>query len=808
MIANYFKTSSRNLWRNRQFSIINISGLALGITVFLLIIQYVAFEWSANRFHKNYNELYRANVLYKEGNSDYYLPPGFAPAIKQNVAGIENYVRVADGIGGGVVRLQAVSYTGEKSFSVNDMLYVDGSFFDVFSFPVLRGTPSLKKPQTLALRDDLAKKFFGTADAIGQTLEISNQFGNTLYTVASVFSVPGNSDIKASVLLSLHTLESAANRDGNDWADPNTKESGFTNIYLQLAKGSDHMGVSNNINRYVKSVNPASKDDVVVLQPFSQLHLAPSFDYPFQTFGSLLLVFVFACVAVLILLIAWVNYINLSTAQSLSRAREVGVRKVLGASRKQLVVQFLTETFIITFLAVAISLTMVTFFQQTFNEFTGKELSLAVLSKGNFWLFGVLLLIAGSLLSGAYVAFTLTKYRPVRTVRGKVQPAVKSFSLRKSLVVFQFTISIVFIIATVILYKQLKYMQTEKLGMNLEQLLVIKGPTVSSEDQAARNDMFKDELARLPFVSKYAASNNVPGIGYNFSANGITKSNPQKGDEKKSYSMFIADHRFFDTYEIPFAQGTAFSKNDADRSWNNVKKVILNETAARTLGFGRNENIVGKKILWGDPFEVIGVVKDYHHVSLREPIKPTVYLASVSYSYFTIKTGVDNMASKINTIKGIYNKTFLNNPFEYFFADEQYDQQYAQDQKLGSVFIASALVAILIACMGLFGLSAFSARQRIKEIGIRKVLGAGISDITTLLSRDFIVLVFIAIVIASPLAWWGMHEWLQAFAYRTEISWWVFFLAGALAIMIALFTISFQSIRAAIANPVESLRAE
>ena len=272
--------------------------------------------------------------------------------------------------------------------------------------------------------------------------------------------------------------------------------------------------------------------------------------------------------------------------------------------------------------------------------------------------------------------------------------------------------------------------------------------------------------------------------------------------------MFISDDKFFDTYGIDFAQGAAFSPNDADASWNNVRKVIINEKAAQTLGFGKDENIIGKKILWGEPFEVIGVVKDYHHTSLREAIRPTIYLGSVSYSYFTIKTDVANLQSKINTIKAIYNKTFSGNPFEYFFAEERYDQQYAQEQKLGNVFIASASVAVLIACLGLFGLAAFSARQRVKEIGIRKVLGAGIADITTLLSKDFIVLVIIAILIASPIAWWAMNKWLQAFAYRTDISWWVFVAAGVLAIVIALATISFQAIKAAVANPIKSLRTE
>lgn len=808
MYKNYFKTAFRNLWRNRQFTFINIAGLALGIAVFLFITQYVAFEWNANRFNKNYNELYRINVQYKKGNTEYYLPPGFAPIIKKQVPGIENYVRIADGIGGGVVSVQGTTAAGTKTFREDEIKYVDGSFLNVFSFPLIAGTASLAEPKTLALSETMSRKLFGMEEAVGKIITISNQFGNTPYTVKAVYGLPVGSDIQAEVLLSLHTLESAANRDDNDWADPNTLESGFTSIYLQLKKGVSASDVATNIITYIRSINPDSKDDKVILQPFSALHLAPSFDYPFQTYGSLLLVVVFSCVAVLILLIAWVNYINLSTAQALNRAKEVGVRKVLGASRMQLVLQYLTETFILTIASASIALLLVQVLQNTFNEFTGKPLSLAVLNNGWFWLSGIGLIIIGSLLSGSYVAFALTSFKPITTIRGKIQTSVKGFSLRKSLVVFQFSISIVFIIATVILYRQLQYMQTENLGMKLDQLLVIQGPTVSSEDQAAKNVSFKNSLSQLPFIKKYAASNNIPGIGYNFTTEGITKLNAQKTDEKKSYAMFICDDKFFDTYGISFAQGKTFTTDDAERSWNNVRKVIINEKAAQQLGFDTKQNIIGQKISWGEPFEVIGVVKDYHHKSLREPIQPVIYLGSVSFSYFTVQTDTRDMQSKINTIKSIYSNTFPGNPFEYFFADEKYDQQYFAEQQLGNVFIAAAFIAILIACMGLFGLAAFSARQRIKEIGIRKVLGASVGSITALLSKDFIQLVLIAIVIASPIAWWAMNQWLQAFAYRTEINWWIFFIAGLIAISIALITVSFQAIKAAIANPVKSLRTE
>ncbi|HLL43295.1 MAG TPA: ABC transporter permease, partial [Segetibacter sp.] len=556
----------------------------------------------------------------------------------------------------------------------------DGSFLEAFTFPLTAGTPSLRQPQTLAISENLAQKYFGRANPIGKTVTVSNQFGKTPYTVTAVFKdLSDESDIKANVLLSLHTLENPANRVGNDWANPNGTDAGFTSIFILLKEGINPKQLGNQITQFVRSINPNSKDDHVILQPFSELHLAPSFDYPFQTYGSLLLVTVFSVIALLILLIAWVNYINLSTAQSLNRAREAGVRKVLGARRFQLITQYLTETFIITVLAVVVALLLVNIFQPLFNEFTGKQFSLVSLNSGNVWIGGLAMIIVGSVLAGGYVAFVLSSYKPIKTIRGKIESVGNAFSLRKSLVVFQFTISIVFIIAVIIVYNQLQYMKTENLGMNLKQLLVIKGPAVSSPDQETRNVAFKNQLSQLPFVEKFSVSNNVPGLGYNFSANGITSLNPKPDDDKKGYSMFIADEKFFDTYGITFVQGGTFSGDDAEKTWNKSQKVIINQKAAEQLGFKKDENIIGKKILWGQPFEIVGLVKDYHHLSLRESIQPAIHLASVSYAFFTIRTSQQNMESKINTIKKLYNGQFQSNPFEYFFADESYDKQYTQE---------------------------------------------------------------------------------------------------------------------------------
>jgi putative ABC transport system permease protein len=804
---NQLRSIQRSLARNKVFSAINIAGLAIGIAVFLLIAEFVASEWGANRFHKNFDRLYRAASINKE-EVNFYLPPGYAPILTQKFPAIEAAVRVTENMGSGVITYTTPA--GElKSFREESILYTDGNFLEVFSFPLVNGNPSIQAPFTLALAESISKKLFGNENAIGKTVTVSNQFGNTVYTIDAVFKdIPSSSDIKGKVLLSLNTLNSAANRDGNDCADPNTLESGFVFIYMLLRNDANKNAVENQVTEFLHSAKPELSDVSFAIQPFKHLHLAPDFNYPLQTFGSLKLVTLLLAVALLILFIAWINYINLSTVQALKRAKESGIRKVLGATRGQLTRKFLFETFILTALSVLLAFLIVQLLQPAFNRFTGKDLSLITLNQGWFWPAAVLLILTGSLLSGGYVSFILSSFKPVDTIRGKLDKNPQGISLRKGLVVFQFGISVAFIIATIILFKQLSFMRSESLGMKIDQLLVIKGPTVSSDDQAEKNYTFKNQLKALPFVQKIAASNNVPGQGYNFSTQGITRQNPPPGDDKKSYSMFISDQYFFDTYGINFLEGRTFTEEEALSGWAKSAKVIINQKAARQLGFPEGQPIVGKKIVWGQEYEVVGVIKDYHHLSLHQNIDPMICLPSVSFSYFTIKTDAANLPAKINQIKEMYKSIFPGNPYEYFFADETFDQQYKKEQDLGNLFITAALIAIFIACLGLFGLAAFSAQQRIKEIGIRKVLGASVSDITGLLSKDFLVLVVIAIVIASPIAWWGMNKWLQDFAYRTNIDWWVFAIAGFAAVFIALLTVGTQAIKAAISNPVKSLRTE
>jgi putative ABC transport system permease protein len=467
MLKNYFRVAIRNLVRNKTFTAINIIGLGTGLAVFLLIFEFVAFEWSSNRFHKNFTNLYRLGSTDKNGGHDYYMAPGFLPVVQQRVPGIEAFVRVTDDLGSGVISFQDEKSGELRSFREENISYADGNFLEVFSFPLKAGSTSLREPKTMALSETMAKKFFGRSDVTGRIVRMNNQFGKTDYRVTAVFQdLPEQSDIRPNIILSLTTLQSAANRNENDWADPATTDNGFTNCYVLMKKGTDLAKTRAAIGDVIHSIKPATKDAMAVLQPFSELHLAPGFDYPYHTFGSLKLVVMLLSVALLILLIAWVNYINLSTVQALKRAKETGVRKVLGATRGQLTRQYLAETFVFTLLSVAVSVILVQLLQPLFNSFTGKSLSLEVLNHGWFWTAAGGLILIGSLLSGGYVAFVLSSYKPVVAIRGKAVNKSMGLSLRKGLVVFQFTISIVFIVATMVMYRQLKFMKGSDLGIN------------------------------------------------------------------------------------------------------------------------------------------------------------------------------------------------------------------------------------------------------------------------------------------------------------------------------------------------------
>ncbi len=809
MILNYLTIAYRNLWKNKAFSVLNTIGLALGITAFVFILQYIGFEKSVNRFHTNLPNLYR--VLYEKNRLALpAIPPAISPLIEDNFAEVEGFCRIAGSIAKGVVTYAADEDQPIEVFREEKITYADASFFELFSFPTVQGSASaLQRPNTVSISQSQARKYFGRKNALGKMLTLNNQFGKTSYTVTSVYQdFPITSDLQYDMIFSLQTLADPTNRNGNDWARLDNMDTQFLTTFFLVKSTADYRALEQKLNLFKKQWQPED-EDVLRLQPMKEMHLARSLSENYPTEGKLGFVYLLAGIAILILTIAWFNYINLSTVGALKRAKEVGIRKVVGASQNQLISQFLGESLLLNLVGVIMALLLIIVLQPLVNELTGKPLSLAVLQENGFWVASLLILLCGSLGSGSYTAFALSSFRPVQVLKGTLSRFGKGVGLRQALVVFQFSISIALIACTMGLYQQLQFMQNQNLGMNINQLLVLRGPSVGKDSTfIQRTTAFGNALAQLPYISDYSNTGSIPGSGYNFQTTGITRLNSQPEDSKKGYAITNIDDRFLPTYGVELVAGKNFTAEVCARPPKQTNQVLVNEKAALQLGFASAQAAVGQKIIYGREREIIGVVKDYNHQSLRQTIDPMIFMPHYSGNFFTIRLTTEQIQAKMAELEALYKQYYPVNPFEYFFLDENYNKQYEVERQYGNIFTIASLLAIFIACLGLFGLAAYTAQQRVKEIGIRKVLGASVSNITLLLSKDFLSLVLISFVIATPLSWYAMHRWLENFAYQIHISWILFALAGGVAFLIAGFTVSWQAIKTALANPVKSLRNE
>jgi putative ABC transport system permease protein len=816
MFRNYLKIALRHLAKNRGFALINALGLAVGMATVIFILQYLGFELGVNRFHANLPQMYRLLCESKEGGTHEYMYAAVAPAAKENLADVADYCRVANGIGNGIVGIAPANGQPAKSFREDGMLFVEGNFFEFFSFPILEGSAqALKEPFTVAISAQYAKKYFGKTSALNQVLMVSNQFHAKPYRVVVVFKdMPENSDLRGNLALSLETLRNPNNIVDNPWVSLDNWETQYSNAYLTLKPGSDYLATESKINQIYKGRQPKS-DVTLRLQPVTEMHLGPSLDYPYPTSGRLWFVYLLGGVAALILAIAWFNYINLSTVSSLKRAKEVGIRKVSGAGRGALVGQFLGESLLLNGLGFALALGLVSLVQPLFNELIGRNLSLGVLAENGFWAVGLGFLVIGTLLSGGYTAFAISAFPAVSVLKGTFSRSAKGAWVRKSLIVFQFGISILLMVGTLGLYHQLQFMLNKDLGMNPEQVLVIRGPEIGKDSTfAQRAQSFRQAIGGLAFVKNVSSTGAIPGSFFNFMANKITKlSNAKPGDETKTYSFIITDQQYLETFGIQLVAGNNFTPEMSEKGFNSGTTVI-NETAARSLGFANSTEAVGQKIRAEFSaqqileMEVIGVIKDYHHLSVQASIAPLVMIPQYNPGNFAIRLNTTQVQDKVTQLEKLFGSYFAGNPFDYFFVDENYNRQYQAERQFGEIFTIASVLAIFVACLGLFGLAAYTAEQRTKEIGIRKVLGANLGQLVGLLSQDFLKLVGIAFVIASPLAYYGLSKWLENFAYKTDLAWWVFALAGGGAAVLALATVSWQSIRAALANPVKSLRSE
>ncbi|MBS1598356.1 MAG: ABC transporter permease [Bacteroidetes bacterium] len=809
MFRNYFKTAWRNIVRNKISSVVNIAGLALGICAFLLLMEYISLERSVNKFHANLPQMYRLINQDPAGKTWVEVEPGWATIFKQRFPEIKDACRFDEETGTTIISKKDKP---NESFSEIHTGYADGSFFSFFSFSVKTGeASSLNKSNVVFISESSAKKYFGETNPLNQTLTVNNQFGKTIYTVEGVYAdMKDNSDIQYNMLFSLETLKNPVNLNGNDWAAVDNLNSQYINTYFLLNKNVDISALQKKLT-VMRTALKKDKDGIIFkLQPFADVHLGSSLHDTNPTFGNLKYVYMLSGITLLILLIAWFNYINLSTATSFKRANEVGVRKVIGANKRNLVFQFLSESLSLNIIALIVAMILVSLLQPLFNKLVGKNLSLETITTSAIWIYGLILLVAGSIVSGAYTAFFLSAFKPIATLKGKISKTSKGILLRKSLVVSQFAISIVLIIVTIIIYSQLHFMQHKKLGLDPSHLLVIKGPqagvdSVLKVDRAA----FKNELAAESFIKDFCTSGSIPSGNYNFITSGFTQVLSKKGDELKAYSFCEIGAAFLKTYQIQLAAGRNFTEEECRVKWNDNNKILMNEAAIKQIGFANAEDAVNQLIQWDErKLQIIGVVKDYNHTGVQHAVDPIIFYPNSNSNYFTLRLTPENMEAKIDQLKKLYVSNFSGNPFEYFFIDDNFNKLYASERQYGNIFTSASVWAIMIACLGLFGLVTFTVESRTKEIGLRKVLGASVVSIVSLLSKDFLVLVFVAFIIATPVAWYFMNQWLDDFAYRISIGWQVFVIAGIAAMLLALITISFQAIKAAIANPVKSLRTE
>ncbi len=814
MIRNYFNLALRNLAKRTGYSLLNIFGLALGITCCLLIFQYVAFERSFDRFEKNADRIvrlrldsYHAGELQWKSATSY---PAFGPTMKKDFPEVENFCRLHDA--------DLVLSNDERNikFKEDKGYYADPSVLTMFNIQLLRGNKSnaLDGPDKIVISENTAKKYFGTTDAVGKKLVFHNPPYTSNFLVTGVFAeFPANSHLIVHHLASYATLAKLVVQYG-DTSNATETNFGWYDFYtyLLLKPGTDIKKLEAKLpaycDHYVNNQEWAKANKVKAelhLIPLPDIYLYSNYNQEAESNGNGRSVSFLFIIAFFIIGIAWINYINLSTARSMERAREVGVRKVLGALRKNLIGQFLMESLLLNLVAFILSIGIVFLLAPWFNQLTGVNTTRGFSLQGNYGLGFTAMFLVGSFCSGIYPAFVLSGFQPIQVLKGLFKSSISGIALRKGLIIGQFATSVILIAGTIIVFQQVSYMRKQYLGVNINQTLVLEGgdSMIDSIYQGVFS-AFKQELLKRPEIKSMTVSSSVMGKEI-YWTNGARRLGAANKGDVTLYNMGI-DYDFVPSFGLEIKAGRNFSRAFK----TDQKAVLLNEKAARLLGFENNNKAINEMITSsGDTVKVLGIVADYHHQGLQKLIDPMIFrLRHDMRDAYSIKISTDNMSGTIAAIEKTWNGFFPADPFNYFFLDELFDNQYKADKQFGKLFGLFSLLAICIACFGLLGLSAYNVLQRNKEIGIRKILGASVQNILFLLSKDFLKLVLVAFLIASPLTWWIMHNWLQDFAYRINIPWWSFALAGLLALIIALATIVFQAIKAAVANPVHSLRSE
>lgn len=811
MFKNYFKIAWRTLRKHKGYTVINIIGLTMGLACFLMIGLYVQDELSYDKYHKNFDNIYRVVHGYAEDVSakdaanlkqhDYrYQVWGNAPvgaAIKSDFPEVKEVVQFSG-------RSTVLLRHEEKAFQEENVFFADSNALSVFSWPLIAGNPktALVDPYSAVLTEKTAKKFFGNENPIGKTLQGGSTGGRAsegVYKVTGVLKdIPSNSHFTFDALMSMSSFKKSWAEVFDQW--------GYVDFYTYfLAEPqADVKSLTAKVPSFLAKHNAAIGGRyTIAFESLNDAYLHSSADRQPGTTGSLPNMYLFTVIGLFILCIACVNFMNLTTARSMERAKEVGVRKVAGANKKELIAQFFTESLLLVFVSAVIALVLVILLLPTMQVFTGKNFQISSIINTNTIVIYVSAVLITGLIAGIYPAIILSNFKPITVLKGAFTTSSKGVNLRRGLVILQFSLSISLIVGTVVVFRQLNFMQNKSLGFNKDQMLLLD---FNYDNKVAmKTEEIKQSFLQVPGVTSVAASRSVPGTYF---PNGGTRIQSLNGGSiEEAPGLFEVDVDFIKHFGLQMAAGRPYSR---DFPADTAKSLVINEAAAKLFGYPDPEKIIGKHFeQWGREGEVIGVVKDFNYMSLHKKIEPlALRLEPTSSRYFTIKIKSENIPVTLDKLKELWSGIAPQRPFLYSFLDDSFNRQYEADVKFRGLFSFFSGFAILIACLGLLGLATYTAQQRTKEIGVRKVLGASVSSIVQLLSLDFLKLVCVAIIIATPMAWWAMNKWLQDFAFRIEIKWWMFVLAGLVALIVAFVTISFQAIKAATINPVKSLRSE
>ncbi|GAB3316579.1 ABC transporter permease [Larkinella ripae] len=782
MLQNYIKIAWRSLLKNKLYTFINIFGLALGMSCSLLIGLWVKDEWSYDRFFPHLNDIFyvRTNSEFEGKIYTGTLTPGpMAEVLKSDVPEVQYATKVQ-------FPEELLVKVGEKSTKERGF-YATKDFFLVFDFPALAGSPLMAhtKLDQIIITRKLAEKYFGTSNALGKRLHFNN---TTFYTVGAVLEdIPGNSSFQFDWIINYDVQE-------QDWKKTWGNNSFMT--FVRLDARAEVAKAEANMKGIYRRKTDWKEVPTLTLQPVKDMYLYAEYENGKATGGRIEYVRIFALVAVFVLLIACVNFMNLATARSVKRAKEVGVRKVVGALRSSLIGQFMSESILTSLLAVFLALAIVVMILPVFNAVFIKQLSLN-LADPTLWLGTLVLVLITGLISGSYPALFLSSLQPIRILKGTLKFGVGAALFRRALVIFQFTLSIFLIIGMLAVTYQMDYIRTKNLGLDRENVLYVP---LESETYN-RMEAFRRNLIRTPSIASASVTMSLP-MNIQGTSGDLTWPG-KKPNANANIATMSVGYDFIKTMNITLVNGRDFS---SDRKADSVS-YIINEAAAKMMGM---KNPVGQQVgFWMGKGPIIGLMKDFHLQSLHSPIMPLILtLIPVNTSYLLVRTEKGKTTEALDELERLTKEFNPNYPFEYHFLDEAHERMYRSEQQVNTLINYFGTLAILISCLGLFALAAFTAEQRMKEIGVRKVLGASVGSLVSLISRDFLKLVLVAMVLASPLAWWAIQKWLETFQYRVELSWWLFATAGLLAVLIAFLTVSYQSVKAALANPVKSLRSE